>query len=89
MLFKHDADEIPGAIEGSPRVGARRARGGGARRRSASSTCWVNEFSAADIMMGYTVVCVRWFGMLSNEFPGLNAYLDRLQERPAFEALAA
>ena len=40
-------------------------------------------------MMGYTVLCVRWFGML-DAYPNLNAYLDRLQQRPAFQkALAA
>ena len=89
MLFKHDADEIPGAME-DYREWARAALEVVERGVAGKQYLLGDEFSAADIMMGYTVVCVRWFGMLGDEYPGLNAYLDRLQERPAFKkALAA
>ena len=37
-------------------------------------------------MVGYTVLSARWFAMLGSEYPNLNAYLDRLEQRPAFRA---
>jgi glutathione S-transferase len=88
-LFKHDADELPGAIEdyrGWARAGFEVIERGLAGKPYLLGA----ELSAADVMMGYTVLCARWFGMLGEEYPNLNAYLDRLQQRPAFaKALAA
>lgn len=89
MIFKHDAEEIPGAMA-DYRDWARAALAVLERALEGRSYLLGGEFSAADVMMGYTVVCVRWFGMLGDEYPNLNAYIDRLQERPAFKtALAA
>ena len=42
-------------------------------------------FTAADIMMGFTLVAARFLGPLDDRYPALNAYLARLQERPAFQ----
>jgi len=43
------------------------------------------EFSAADIMMGYTVLLMKWFGVLSDAYPNTLAYIARLEARPALQ----
>jgi glutathione S-transferase len=49
-----------------------------------------DAFSAADVMMGFTLVAARVMGVLDDRHPALNAYLDRLATRPAFQkAIAA
>jgi glutathione S-transferase len=45
-------------------------------------------FSAADIMLGYSLLLTKWFGMLG-DFPTLQAYLARLEERPALKKTLA
>ena len=41
------------------------------------------EFSGADVMLGYTVLVAKSFGVLGEGHPNVNAYLARLSERPA------
>ena len=43
------------------------------------------EFSAADIMMGFTLVAGRVLGVLDERYPNLVAYLERLEARPALQ----
>jgi glutathione S-transferase len=47
-----------------------------------------DEFSAADIMMGFTLVAAQFLGVLDERFPRLGAYAARLQARPAFQKAA-
>ena len=48
------------------------------------------DFSAADVMVGYTVLVAKSFGVLGDDHPAVDTYLARLTERPAFrKALAA
>jgi glutathione S-transferase len=47
------------------------------------------EFSAADIMMGFTLIAARLVGVLDERFPKVGGYLDRLQQRPAFQMVLA
>jgi len=42
-----------------------------------------DAFSAADIMMGFTLLAARMLAVL-DDCPKLNAYLDRITARPAF-----
>jgi glutathione S-transferase len=44
-------------------------------------------FTAADIMMGFTLAAARMLGLL--EQPRLNAYLERLEARPAYQKAMA
>lgn len=44
-----------------------------------------DEFTAADVMMGYTVNGTKFGGMLDARYPNVEAYLTRLSERPAFQ----
>jgi len=46
-------------------------------------------FSAADVMMGFTLAAARALGVLDDRHPVLNEYLARLQARPAFQKAAA
>jgi glutathione S-transferase len=44
-----------------------------------------DEFSAADIMLGYTVQLAKITGQLTDATPQLGAYLERLAARPGFQ----
>lgn len=46
-------------------------------------------FTAADIMMAFTLTAARVFGVLDERYPNLNAYLARLEARPAFQRATA
>lgn len=46
-----------------------------------------DEFSAADIMMGFTLVAAASLGLLDDRFPALKAYVARLAARPALRKL--
>jgi len=48
-----------------------------------------DDFSAADIMMGFTLVAAQVVGVLGQDHPRLIAYLGRLAARPAFQQAAA
>ena len=48
-----------------------------------------DEFSAADIMMGFTLAAARALGVLGERHPALLEYLARLQSRPALQKAAA
>jgi glutathione S-transferase len=48
------------------------------------------DFTAADIMMGYSVFLAKRVGALTEgEFPNLSAYFARLRARPAFASAMA
>jgi len=41
------------------------------------------EFTAADIMMGVTLLGAKWHGLLTDAYPNVLAYMERLEQRPA------
>jgi glutathione S-transferase len=43
------------------------------------------NFSAADIMLGFTIGSAKLLGVFDSRFPRLTRYLERLQSRPAFQ----
>lgn len=43
------------------------------------------RFTAADVMMGFTLLAARMLGVLDERYPQLVRYLDRLQGRPALQ----
>jgi glutathione S-transferase len=82
-LYQRDADEIPGVIASA----RERARGGFdfvEKGLAGKSYLLGEEFSAADIMMGFTLVAARTLAVLDESYPGITAYLARLEARPAF-----
>ncbi|MFA7638754.1 MAG: glutathione S-transferase family protein [Parvibaculum sp.] len=48
-----------------------------------------DEFTAADIMLGYALMLCSLFGLLTNEFPKVKAYYERISSRPAFAKATA
>lgn len=46
-------------------------------------------FSAADVMMGYGLMLAKLFQLLGDATPGLAAYLERLEARPAWQRAMA
>jgi glutathione S-transferase len=47
------------------------------------------EFTAADIMLGYSLSLADRLGVVEDRYPAIRTYLTRLLERPAFRAALA
>lgn len=47
------------------------------------------DFTAADVMVGYGLVLAQLMGLIGDAHPTLQAYLGRLTQRPAFQVAAA
>jgi glutathione S-transferase len=80
--FRRDAEELPQAMSDY--------RGWAAAALDALESALVgkdfvlgSEFSGADIMLGYTLLVAKSFGVLSQEHPNVERYLTRLTARPA------
>jgi glutathione S-transferase len=43
------------------------------------------EFSAADVMTGFTLTAARNLGVLDDRYPALMAYFGRIESRPAYQ----
>ena len=85
MMFRQDADQLPGAMA-DYRGWALAALDVLERGLAGRDYLLGGELSGADIMMGYTIMCAKWFGLLDERYPNLTRYLARLEERPAFRA---
>jgi len=48
-----------------------------------------DRFSAADVMLGFTLGAVRVLGVLDARYANINAYQARLEARPAFQRATA
>lgn len=48
-----------------------------------------DEFSAADVMLGFTLAAAQMLGVLDDSLPKTSAYLARLWSRPALQKVAA
>jgi glutathione S-transferase len=84
VMFKGDADKVPEAIE-DYRGWALSSVGVVDQALAGKAYLLGDEFSAADVMMGYTLVVAKWFGILTDAHPNAWAYIARLEERPAFQ----
>jgi glutathione S-transferase len=82
-FYRKDASEVPSVIEDA------RGRALSALdflREHKAEGPWVmgDDFTAADVMLGYSLAIARFVQVLEKEDP-LAEYLDRLEARPAFE----
>lgn len=82
--YKGDADQLPTVMEDA-RTRAQTTFAVIERALDGHDFLLGSEFSAADIMMGYTGLAAFGLGALGEGFPNLQAYLGRLQTRPAFQ----
>ena len=46
----------------------------------------IGDFSAADIMLGHSIFMSNRMGCVTDEMPNLQAYVQRITERPAFQS---
>ena len=88
LRYKGDADAVPTVVEDA-KERASRSLDFVERGLGESDYLLGDRFSAADIMMAYTLLVAQVFDLLGDR-PRLEAYLARLTARPAFaRALAA
>jgi glutathione S-transferase len=83
-MFKGDSDKIPDALADYRRW-AEAALDVLERALAGNEYLLGAEFSGADIMMGYTLKCAKWFRVLGDAHPTVLAYANRLESRPAFQ----
>lgn len=85
-FYRRDAEQLPSVMADA------RDRAGSAldflERHMGAPWVLGETFSAADVMLGYTLVVARFVGVLEGHSE-LVAYLARLEERPAFQRAAA
>lgn len=87
-MFKPEAERIPAIV---PDAHARIATWLAALESSLAGKQYLvgSEFSAADVMMGYGLLLVKWFGQLGEQYPNVTGYLARLEERPGLQKALA
>jgi glutathione S-transferase len=87
-LYRDDAERQAALIEDAR---ARAAMGFDFLERELGQKTYLTgeEFSAADIMMGFTLVAARTLGVLDDRYPALDGYLARLMKRPALQRAIA
>ena len=81
-----EAERIP-AVVGNARAHAARVLAP-VERALAGRSWLLPEFSAADVMMGYSVKLATLLRVLDATTPNLAAYLARCEERPAYQRAA-
>lgn len=82
--FRQNADEMPQAME-DYRGWAAAAFDQLERELEGRPFILGDEFSGADVMLGYTVLVGRAFGILGEGYANLDRYLTRLTARPALQ----
>ena len=87
-IYRGDAERIPVAIDAA-RDRARSALEVVERHLMTRDYLLGPEFSAADIMLGFTLVAAQVVGVLDLRYPATNSYLARLTARPAFQRATA
>jgi glutathione S-transferase len=87
-IYRSDAERVPEAMDAA-RERAHSALAVLERHLSAREHLLGLEFSAADIMVGFTVAAAQFLGLLDARYPRTAAYLSRLVERPAFQRATA
>jgi glutathione S-transferase len=80
--FKQDAETLADAIR-DYRTWAEAGLDSLERQLAGKEFVLGAEFSGADIMLGYSLLVAKAFGVLGESHPAVNAYLTRLLERPA------
>ena len=86
--FRQNADTIPSAME-DYRTWAAAVFDFLERTLAGKDYLLGRDFSGADVMLGYTLLCAKWFGLLTEEHPNVARYLARLESRPAFQKALA
>ena len=83
-LYEQNADRFPEVIQ-SARGRALEAFGFVDKRLEGRDYLLGADFSAADVMMGFTLFAARALGVLDDRYANVNRYIARLEQRPAFQ----
>lgn len=87
-VYRDDAADHPTLI-GDARSRARQSFEHLERELGSGPYLLGESFSAADIMMGFTLVAASQLGVLDASLPRLTAYIERLLARPALQKVLA
>jgi len=87
-FYKGDAERLASVVEDA-RSRSRTTLGVVDRALAGKDYLLGAEFSAADVMMGFTLEAAKALGVLGARFPNLVAYVGRLEARPAFQRATA
>ena len=85
--FKPESERIPAVVADAR--GRAQVTLGVLEKALGDKDYLIGDFSGADVMMGFTLVAAKLLGALDDRFPNLQAYLARLEARPAFQKAAA
>ncbi len=86
-IFKPESERIPAVVADAR--GRAQVTLGVLEKALGDKDYLIGDFSGADVMMGFTLVAAKLVGALDDRFPNLQAYLARLEGRPAFQKAAA
>jgi glutathione S-transferase len=84
VMFKGDAEKVPDAIA-DYRGWATSALAVVDKALEGKTYLLGSELSGADVMMGYTLIVAKWFGILTDAYANAWPYIARLEARPAFQ----
>jgi glutathione S-transferase len=87
-FYKGDADQFPSVV-GDAQARAHVSLMVVERALAAAEFLPGPDFSAADIQLHFTLALARVLGVLDERHPNLQAYLSRLEARPAFQRATA
>ena len=83
VLYKQDAAAVPSVVDDA-RTRAHTTLEVAEHALAGKQYLLGDEFSAADVMMGFTLEAAKALGVLDASLSNLTAYLMRLEARPAF-----
>jgi glutathione S-transferase len=86
-FYKRDADQLPEVIADA-RARAQQALDFLAQHFGGGEYV-LGEFSAADIMLGFSLIVARTLGVMGDRYPELSEYVARLEAREAFQRASA
>ncbi len=87
-IFKPEAERLPAVVEDG-RKRAESCLGAVEAALEGRDFLLASGFSAADIMMGYSLNLAQRLGILDDRYPAVVEYLTRLQARPGFQTAFA
>ena len=88
VLYKRDAEAVP-TVVADARERAHTTLMVAERALATSDYLPGAEFTAADIQLHFTFAAARVLGVLDDRHPNLQAYLSRIEARPAFQRATA
>lgn len=87
-FLRPEADRIP-QVAAESQVAAKKMLSIIDRELAGKEFICGKELTAADTMLGYSLLLCKLFGLLTDDYPNAGAYFARLSERPGFKKATA